>query len=78
MAQEDVAAAPAAEAVKVQAKCPVMGSPVNKKYYSDYQGKRVYFCCGACPAMFNADPEKYMKKLADEGVTLDDTPPAQE
>jgi YHS domain-containing protein len=79
LAQEEGAAvAPAAETVKAQETCPVMGAPVNKKYYSDHNGKRVYFCCGACPSMFNADPEKYMKKLAEEGVALEDTPAAKE
>jgi YHS domain-containing protein len=65
-------------AVKAQTTCPVMGNAINKAQYVDYKGKRVYFCCGACPAKFNADPETYLKKLADEGVTLEDTPTAEQ
>jgi YHS domain-containing protein len=52
--------------------CPVMGQKIDKKYYVDYKGKRVYFCCEGCPATFNADPEKYMKKLADSGAILEE------
>ena len=64
--------------VKVQTTCPVMGGKINKDIYVDHDGKRVYFCCKACPAMFNKDPEKYIKKLEDEGVTLEKAPAKDE
>ena len=57
-----------------QTTCPVMGDPIDKKYYVDYQGKRVYFCCSLCPPKFKADPEKYMKKMKDQGAELENTP----
>ena len=57
-----------------QTSCPVMGRPINKKIYEDYKGKRVYFCCGDCPKAFKAKPDKFMKKMADAGVILEDTP----
>ena len=57
-----------------QTTCPIMGNKINKEIYEDHKGKRVYFCCQACSAKFKADPDKYMKKLADEGVTLEDAP----
>ena len=41
--------------------CPVMGGKIDKKVYTDYKGKRVYFCCPSCIATFKADPHKYMK-----------------
>jgi YHS domain-containing protein len=62
--------------VKHQTMCPVMGGEVDKKFFADYQGQRVYFCCNACPAMFKKDPAKYIKKLEAEGITLDKTPRA--
>ena len=46
-----------------QTVCPVSGDPIDKKVSIDYQGKKVYFCCTACIAPFNADPNKYMDKL---------------
>jgi YHS domain-containing protein len=55
-----------------QANCPVMGNPINKDHYVDYQGKRVYFCCAACPEEFKKDPAKYMKKLEQDGVALEE------
>jgi YHS domain-containing protein len=57
-----------------QTKCPVMGYTINKKIYADYQGKRVYFCCGSCISEFKKDPEKYIKKLEDQGVELEQVP----
>ena len=70
-------AATSAGEAKAQTTCPVMaGNPINKSIYSDYKGKRVYFCCGACPGMFAKDPEKYLKVLADAGVKLEDVPAA--
>lgn len=27
-----------------QTTCPVMGGAINREWYADYQGKRVYFC----------------------------------
>ena len=61
----------------VQTTCPVMGGKINKAIFVDYQGKRVYFCCGGCPAEFNKDPAKYVKALEAKGVVLDKTPQTQ-
>ena len=57
-----------------QTVCPVMGGEINKEVYADYNGKRVYFCCQGCLSTFKKNPEKYMKKLEDGGVTLENTP----
>jgi len=53
-----------------QTTCPVMGGKINKKLYVDYKGKRIYVCCGGCISTVKADPEKYIKKLEKEGVTV--------
>jgi YHS domain-containing protein len=50
-----------------QKTCPVMGGEINKEIYVDYQGKRVYFCCAACPPQFNEDPAKFLLKLKNLG-----------
>jgi YHS domain-containing protein len=57
-----------------QTKCPVLGGDVNKQVYVDYKGKRIYFCCEGCDQEFKKDPEKYLKKMQEEGVTLEPTP----
>jgi Cu(I)/Ag(I) efflux system membrane fusion protein len=46
-----------------QIHCPVMGGAINKKYFIEYQGKKVYFCCPGCEETFLKEPEKYMDKL---------------
>jgi YHS domain-containing protein len=60
-----------------QTNCPVMGGTINKDIYADYEGKRVYFCCAGCIPEFQKDPAKYIKKLEDEGVVLDNVPKAE-
>ena len=58
-----------------QTTCPVMGGKINKKQYTDHNGKRIYVCCPGCIAVIDKDPTKYIKKLEDAGVTLDVAPP---
>lgn len=62
---------------KPQTTCPVMGGAVNKKLYVDAEGYRIYVCCGGCVDVVKADPEKYIKKLKDEGVEIEKTPEAE-
>jgi len=45
---------------------PVCGIPIdmnNPKHIVEYKGEKVYFCCDGCKIKFDAEPEKYMKKL---------------
>jgi YHS domain-containing protein len=46
-----------------QTTCPVMGSPINKAIFVEYEGKKVYFCCPPCKDKFTEEPEKYLAKL---------------
>ena len=48
----------------VQTQCPVMaGQEIDPRIYSDYQGKRVYFCCLTCKMAFDENPGKYLSRL---------------
>ncbi len=59
----EAAKAIVAEAIE-QKTCPIMaGNPINKNLFTEYKGKKVYFCCPACKPKFEADPEKYIAKL---------------
>ena len=57
-----------------QTTCPVMGGKINKEFFADHDGQRVYFCCDGCPETFRKDPATYIRKLEDAGVVLDKTP----
>jgi len=46
-----------------QTTCPVMGKPINKDLFVEYQDKKVYFCCKGCKEKFQQEPEKYLDKL---------------
>jgi len=61
---------------KPQTTCPVMGGKINKEIYTDYEGKRVYFCCKGCIGEFKKDPAKHIKKLEEEGVAIEKVPGA--
>jgi len=58
-----VSAQEALEPVR-QTTCPVMeGNPIDRSLYTDYKGKRVYFCCKLCKETFANAPEKYIANL---------------
>jgi len=46
-----------------QTTCPVMGGAINKNIFTEYKGKKVYFCCLECKGKFEKEPEKYIAKL---------------
>ena len=46
-----------------QTTCPVMGGAIDTKYFAEYKGKKVYFCCSGCVEKFAKEPEKYLSKL---------------
>jgi YHS domain-containing protein len=49
-------------------KCAVMNiktsmdQAIRDKMYTDYKGRRYFFCCSGCPAEFKTNPAKYAKK----------------
>ena len=57
--------------LKHQTHCPVMGGKIDSTLYTDIQGQRVYHCCPMCSAKFKADPDKYFKKAAEEGILFE-------
>ena len=47
--------------------CIVMpGNAVKEKFFADYKGERIFFCCRACVKAFKKNPEKYWVKLHPE------------
>ena len=63
LAQEPAADAKAGQEV-VQSTCPVMlGNKIDPNIYTEYRGKKVYFCCAKCKAAFEANPERYLDRL---------------
>lgn len=47
----------------VQTTCPVTGNPIDKKFFTYYKGRGIYFCCANCIETFDADPDMYLKKM---------------
>ncbi len=53
-----------AHRAKVQVTCPVTGEPVDKKFFVESDGKKVYVCCKGCLGKYQRDPAKYASALA--------------
>ena len=50
--------------INEQKTCPIMaGKPINKNLFTEYKGKKVYFCCPGCEPKFKENPEQYLTKL---------------
>ena len=50
-----------------QAFCVVMpGNRVKEKFFTDYRGERIYFCCRSCVKRFKKNPGKYWPRLHPE------------
>jgi len=48
----------------IQTTCPVSGEELeDKSVYTDFEGRRIAFCCKKCRGAFNDDPAKYLDKL---------------
>ncbi|MCX7000907.1 MAG: YHS domain-containing protein [Candidatus Sumerlaeota bacterium] len=63
--------------MRKQTRCPVDNTRVDKKIFTDQNGKRVYFCCSDCKKEFEKNPDKYMKQMKEKGIELGKTPPAE-
>ncbi len=59
---------------ELQTVCPVMGGKINKNVYVDVKGKRIYLCCPGCDKAIKKDPDKYIKKMEDAGIAIDNVP----
>ncbi|MFC2172561.1 hypothetical protein ACFLU6_08020 [Acidobacteriota bacterium] len=56
---------------KPQSLCPVKDQEIDKSVYIDFQGQRIYFCREGCIPTFKSSPEKYMKKIEEQGILLE-------
>jgi YHS domain-containing protein len=57
-----------AKAAPKEVACAVMpdhkvniAEATKTKMFSDYKGKRYFFCCAGCPSAFKKDPAKFAK-----------------
>ncbi len=60
--------------LKAQTLWPVLGGKIDSTAYTDIRGKRVYHCCPMCSKKMKADPDKYFKKAAEEGILFETIP----
>ncbi len=55
-----------------QVTCPVSGKAVDGNFCTVHLGTCIYFCSKRCVSEFAKEPEKYLKKLDEQGVVLND------
>lgn len=49
-----------------QKTCPVMGEPIDKDVFIEYEDRKVYFCCKGCDKKFKDSPNKYLPALYEQ------------
>lgn len=37
--------------------------PVDERYFADYDGERIYFCCAYCRGLFLERPRQYAEAV---------------
>ena len=52
-----------------QTNCPVMDGKIDEKFFADYKGKRIYFCCAGCIERIQKRPGKVPEENGGAGVT---------
>ncbi|HVE41441.1 MAG TPA: hypothetical protein VNM14_16220 [Planctomycetota bacterium] len=58
--------APAAAATKpINAKCPISGKDIDASKTSVYKTQTIAFCCADCKGKFDAEPAKFIGKVAE-------------
>lgn len=60
---------------KPQANCPVSGKPISGTDSFEFQGATIKTCCPKCPETFKAEPEKYLKAMAERNEYVEQTQP---
>jgi YHS domain-containing protein len=50
-----------------QTKCPVTSQPINKEFYTDLNGQRIYFSHKECLSYFNKNSAAYLEKMRKRG-----------
>jgi hypothetical protein len=63
-----VVAVSAATVEPKDAKCPVSGKNCNPEKSADFDGGKVWFCCGNCAKAFAGDPAKFAAKAHQQMV----------
>jgi hypothetical protein len=58
----------AEDTVKAECKCPVSGKACKAEHFVEFEGGKVYFCCGNCPKAFENDKEKFAAKARHQMV----------
>jgi YHS domain-containing protein len=52
----------------------ISGKPIVRSVYGDYDGERLYFCCGESRKAFEANRQVYLQKIREKGIILEKTP----
>lgn len=48
----------------IQKTCPVSGETLEaRNLYTDFEGRRIYFCCEKCQSKFAENPQEYLKAM---------------
>ena len=51
----------------IQSDCPFKAEPIQKQYFHDHKGQRIYTCCPECLVIVKNRPELALRHLAAKG-----------
>ncbi|MFH0910898.1 MAG: hypothetical protein V1918_05275 [Planctomycetota bacterium] len=53
-----------------------MDNPIDKAFYVDHNGKRIYACCATCLVEIKKNPAKFVTLLEEQGIAIERVPVA--
>jgi membrane fusion protein, copper/silver efflux system len=59
---------------RLQTLCPVMGDPINREFYHDHDGWRIYVCCPGCLDEIANRAEEIIEEQRQLGIVFEKTP----
>ncbi len=68
----------AADEPRLQTECPVMGGPINRQFYHDHDGLRIYVCCPPCLDEVRERAADIIEEQRKQGVVFESIPQAGE
>jgi membrane fusion protein, copper/silver efflux system len=59
------------ETPRLQTNCPIMGGEINREYYYDHKGLRIYVCCPPCIDQVKARADAIIEEHRQKGIVFE-------
>jgi len=72
------AKAPDSAEPRLQTHCPVMDGAIDRSFYHDHAGQRIYVCCPGCLDEVRARADEIIREQREKGIIFEKSPEAGE